>query len=260
MDAAMRPLEGFVVLVTGAGGTGIGRGTALAFGAAGAAVAATARRMETAQQVGAEIEAEGGRSLALALDASDSRSCDAGIAATIAAFGRLDVVVHNAAHGLSASQLPIDEVDAAWWDDQGKVSLSGSFYLARAAFPHLRASGRGRLILFTSVWGMAGIDANPAYAVQKAAIRGMTRALAHEWGPDGITVNAISPAAMSGPSVAFFKANPGVKEHLEATIPLRRMGDPRHDVGAAIVAIAGPAGQYITGQTLVVSGGSFNAS
>jgi len=256
----MTDLTGRVALVSGAGGSGIGRGTAQAFGGAGATVIVTARRLDAAEEAAEEIRTDGGTAHAVALDTSSSESCRAAIRAAADLCGRLDIVVHNATHGLSASVAPIDDIDAEWWDSQAAVSLAGSFYLAREAFPHLKASDAGRLILFTSLRGVAGLDPNPAYAVQKAAVRGMTRALAHEWGAYGITVNAIAPAALSKPSLDYFAAHPEARAFVEAVIPLKRMGDPRRDVGEAIVAIAGPAGQYLTGQTVVLDGGLFSAT
>lgn len=256
----MIDLSGKVALVTGAAGTGIGRGTAQAFGAVGATVIVTARRLEAAAEVADAIVAEGGKAVPVVLDAGDSASCRAAIAQVTDRFGRLDILVHNATHGYSAQVAPIDAVEADWWDPQMAVSLAGSHYLAREAFPWLKASGDGRLILFSSIRGVAGLDANPAYAVVKAAVRGLMRSLAHEWGPHGITVNAITPAAISQAALDYFDANPGTREHVEALIPLRRMGDPRHDVGAGIVGLAGPTGRYLTGQTFYLDGGIWSAT
>lgn len=255
----MTLLSGRTALVTGAGGAGIGRGASLALAAAGANVVATARKIEAARAIADAIAAEGGNALALALDVSDRAAVDAAVAAAVARFGGLDIVVQNAVHGGSAHDQALEHVTIDGFREHGAVSLDGAFFLARAAYPHLAAGGQGRMIFFTSLRGVSGSAANPVYAAQKGALRGLSKALAREWGPDAITVNAIAPASMSEAALAYFEAHPDVRAMIEANVPLRRMGDPRNDVGAAIVALASPLCQFVTGQTIFVDGGGYTA-
>jgi NAD(P)-dependent dehydrogenase (short-subunit alcohol dehydrogenase family) len=262
----MSGLEDRVALLTGAA-AGIGRATARAFGKAGAKVVVTSRQVEAAQLVVDEIEAAGGTAIAFPLDTSGSQACTAAVDAAVRAYGKLDIVVHNATwrgfrkvapnarYRANATTHQIDDIDRDYWDDQAAVSLNGSFYLARAAFPHLKGSDQGRLILFSSLRGILGLDSNPPYTVIKAAIRGFARSLAREWGPHGITVNVIAPASHSKASIEYFEANPIFRDTVNGRIPLGRLGDAPVDVAEAIVSLAGPAWQYLTGQTINLDGG-----
>jgi NAD(P)-dependent dehydrogenase (short-subunit alcohol dehydrogenase family) len=253
----MSLLEGKVAFVTGAGGTGIGRGSSMELAAAGASVVVTARKIEATQKTADAIAAEGGTALALALDVSDRAAVEKAVATTIERFGRLDIVIQNAVNGASSMSQTIEEQTVELMREHGAVSLDGAFYLARAAFPHLKAGGEGRMVFFTSLRGIKGSGANPIYAAQKGAIRGLTKSLAREWGRHGITVNAIAPASMSDATLVYFEANPGVREMIEASVPMRRMGDGRTDVGGVIVALCSPLCGYMTGQTLFVDGGGY---
>lgn len=255
----MSLLEGKVAFVTGAGGTGIGRGCSLALAESGASVVVTARRIEAAQSTADAIIAEGGTALALALDVSDRVAVNAAIAAAVDRFGRLDILIQNAVHGGSAYNQALEEQTVETMREHGAVALDGAFFLARAAFPHLKAGGEGRILFFTSLRGVAGGGANPVYAAQKGAIRGLAKSLAREWGRHGITVNALAPASMSEPTLAYFAANPGVREMIEANVPMRRMGDGRVDIGGVIVALCSPLCGYVTGQTVFVDGGGYTA-
>ncbi|GAC1572405.1 MAG: SDR family oxidoreductase [Sphingomicrobium sp.] len=255
----MSLLDGKVAFVTGAGGTGIGRGSSLALAEAGASVVVTARKIEAAQAIADSIATEGGKALALALDVSDRDAVERAVAATVERFGRLDILIQNAVHGGSSTSQRIEEQSVELMREHGAVALDGAFYLARAAFPHLKAGGEGRMIFFTSLRGIKGSGANPIYAAQKGAIRGLAKSLAREWGQYGITVNALAPASMSAPTLAYFAANPGVREMIEANVPMRRMGDGRTDIGGVIVALCSPLCGYMTGQTLFVDGGGYTA-
>ena len=255
----MSLLKGKVAFVTGAGGTGIGRGSSLELAAAGASVVVTARRIEAAQKTADAITAEGGAALALALDVSDKAAVETAATATVERFGRLDILIQNAVHGGSAMSQTVEEQSVDLMREHGAVSLDGAFYLARAAFPHLKASGEGRMVFFTSLRGIKGSGANPVYAAQKGAIRGLSKSLAREWGRHGITVNALAPASMSDATLVYFEANPGVREMIEASVPMRRMGDGRSDIGGVIVALCSSLCGYITGQTLFVDGGGYTA-
>lgn len=249
-------LAGRVAIVTGAG-SGIGRGISLALAAAGARLAVTARRKETGDETVALIEREGGTAISLQLDVSIYSEVEQAIAATVRHFGGLDIMVHNANNSASAMPIRLEDVTEADWDAQARVSVGGGFHCARAAFPFLRDHGRGRFISLCSAYGLHGAAMNPVYSSLKGGERGFTKALAREWGPYGITVNAISPAAATEPTEIFFSQNPAVKEKFLANFPLGRMGRPREDIGASVVALCSNDFGYITAQTIQVDGGLY---
>ena len=251
-------LEGRIAIVTGAG-SGIGRGISLALAAAGAKVVVTARRRSTGDETLALIEKEGGTAISLEMDVSVYSDVEKTVAAAVDRFGGLDIMVHNANNSASALPIKLEDVTEADWDAQAKVSVGGGFHCARAAFPYLKNHGRGRFISLCSCFGLHGAAMNPIYSTLKGGERGFTKALAREWGPYGITVNAISPAGATEPTVLFFSQNPAVEERYLANFPLCRMGRPREDIGASIVAICSDDFGYITAQTIQVDGGLYTA-
>jgi 3-oxoacyl-[acyl-carrier protein] reductase len=249
-----RTLQDRVALVTGAGG-GVGRGIALALAAAGARVVIAARRAATGEETAALIRAESGTALAVETDVARRSDVDRAVARTVEAYGGLDIMIHNASSGLSGVPAQLQDITVQTWSEQLAVGMDGSLHCAQAAFPHLKASGRGRYIGLNSAFGLHGAGMNPAYAAGKGALRGFIKALAREWGPHGITVNAIAPASSTDASDAFFEQNLPLKEAYLRNFPMRRMGRPREDIGGAVVAICGEGFGYVSGQTLFVDGG-----
>jgi 3-oxoacyl-[acyl-carrier protein] reductase len=136
------------------------------------------------------------------------------------------------------------------------VSLRGAYHCAVAGLPHLRRA-RGRFLVFTSPAGMEGSVTKPLYGLAKGGLRGLVKSLAREWGPLGVNVNAISPLAVSPAFAEALETDPGLRPKMEQMVPLGRVGDPEHDIGPAVVFLAGPGARYVTGQTLVVDGGRF---
>ena len=177
------------------------------------------------------------------------------IAAALGAFGALHIVVHNAASGLSGIPAQLNEISEQNWHEQTRVSLDALFFLARAAYGHLRGHGRGRLIVLASAQGATGGSMNPAYAAVKSGQRGFVRALAREWGVHGITVNAILPAGLTDATKAHIERNPNLRELIKKQNPMGHLGDPRTEIGAAVVGLASDAGCYINGQSVAVDGG-----
>jgi NAD(P)-dependent dehydrogenase (short-subunit alcohol dehydrogenase family) len=255
----MSSLHKRTALVTGAG-NGIGRGIAQALAAAGAQVVVTARQAETGQETLALIEAAGGTGLAVAMDVTRRDDVAHAIAQAVARFGGLDIVVHNAnAGGDSALPVALEDVTEAAWDHQASVAWDGALHCAQLAFEHLKASGHGRYIVLASSFGLHGAAMNPIYSALKGGDRGLVKALAREWGPHGITVNAIAPSAATEPTKVFFAQNPAVHEQYIANFSLRRLGDPMRDIGGAVAALCSDAMGYVTAQTLVVDGGLYTA-
>jgi NAD(P)-dependent dehydrogenase (short-subunit alcohol dehydrogenase family) len=253
-----RTLEGRVAIVTGAA-AGLGVGIAEALAAAGAAVVIAARRLEAAQAVVDRIQGEGVRALAIRTDVCVEQDIKNLVEQTLGKWGRLDIVVSNASSSASGRPTAFEDIDDTSWFEQWDVSLGAAQCLAREAFPALKASGHGRFFVMSSTQGLHGGSMNPCYSAIKSGLRGFTKSLAREWGPHGILVSAIAPAALTGPAVQYLERNPAFAAQIAATTPLGRLGDPRDDIGRTIVAMCGDDWRYVTGLTLMVDGGSYLA-
>jgi 2-hydroxycyclohexanecarboxyl-CoA dehydrogenase len=245
-------LDGRVALVTG-GGQGIGRGAALALAKEGAAVALAGRTLSKCEAVAAEIADLGGKALPLACDVGVRAQVDAAVAATVSAFGGLDILVNNAQSSVQAKleDTTEDDIELAW-----RTGALATFYAMQSALPHLRASGRGSIVNFGSSTAIEGNVAFGAYAMAKEAIRGLSRVASREWGRFGIRVNVIVPNALSPASEEFRDAHPDRFARMEARVPLGRVGDPETDIGRAVVALAADDLTYLSGQTLMLTGGA----
>jgi NAD(P)-dependent dehydrogenase (short-subunit alcohol dehydrogenase family) len=250
-------LDGRTVVVTGAGG-GVGEGIALACATHGANVVIAARRTETGDPVAAEIGRRGGRALSIRCDVTSRTDVDAVVAATVAEFGALDVMVHNALAPVGPPR-PIEDVPDETFSSMLGTGVRASYLCAQAAYPHLVASG-GTLILITSAAGVEGSPYLPAYGVVKGAQRGLAKSLAREWGPQGVRVNCIGPVAMTPAMAVAAETSPVFTDGLLiGRTPLRRIGDPEPDIGPVAVFLASDLSRYMTGQTLMVDGGGFMA-
>lgn len=246
----MNELSGKGAIVTG-GGQGVGRGIALALGKAGAAVVVAGRTVAKCDRTVAEIEAAGGKGLALACDVGSREDCNAVVAQAVERFGRLDILVNNA-----HTSRPMVGVEATRDKDMALAfqGFHGGFYFMQAAFPHLKET-KGRVINLGSVAGIRGDAGFGAYAAAKEAVRALSRVAAREWGEHGITVNVVCPFSDS-PGVEYMIENqPGFIDELTGQTAMKRLGSSENDVGAAVVFLCGPGGSYVTGQTLNVDGG-----
>lgn len=237
-----------VAIVTGAA-RGIGRGIALALAAEGAAVAIADLR--DAGAVVGEVEARGGRAWAGRCDVRDSAAVDAFVAETVTRFGTVDILVNNAM--AATVGVPLEQVT----DTQIALALqtgpAATLYFMRACHPHL--AGGGRVINLRSGSEVSGLPGFSTYLAGKAAVAGITRTAAREWGRQGITVNAICPFALSESAQATFDATPGMLEGVYQQLSLPRSGDPESDIGRTVVFLAGPDAAFITGCTIAVDGG-----
>jgi 3-oxoacyl-[acyl-carrier protein] reductase len=244
----MFSLKGRVALVTGAS-QGIGRATALALAQAGAHVAAAARNSEKLGAVAAEITAAGGEALVVTMDVADAEQVKAGFRQTIEKFGKLDILVNNAAvtrDGLAVRMKPDD------WEAVLRTNLTGAHFCAQQAMSVMMRARYGRIINVTSVVAETGNPGQVNYVAAKAGLIGLTRALAIEIASRNITVNAVAPGFIVSPMTAPLPQN--VKDGLLARIPLGRMGSDA-EVAAAIVFLASEEAGYITGAVLDVNGG-----
>ncbi len=248
------PLAGRVVIVTGAG-DGLGRGICLDAAAKGAVVIVAAPRDNAATTVELITE-RGGTASWHRCDVTDAEGVAECIQMTVATHGALHAVVHNATSRHSSTPVPLVDVTDDEWADHAAVSLRAAYLLAVNAHRHLAAS-HGRYVLMTSPAGMEGSTTLPAYSAMKGALRGFTKSLAIEWGPDQIGVACISPLSSSPALTRAYEQNPALEQRLTQHIPIGRVGHPEHDIAPVVSFLIGPESSYLTGQTIVVDGGRF---
>jgi 3-oxoacyl-[acyl-carrier protein] reductase len=245
------PLSGKVALVTGAG-RNIGRAIALELAAAGAGVVVNARlNRNEIDAVAREIKAAGGRSLALLADVTDPGAVQAMVGAAIEHFGRIDILVNNAA---LRRESPIEAMAAAEWREVMATILDGAFYCAQACVPWLRASGAGAIVNIGGMTAHTGAKNRAHVVAAKAGLTGLTRALAHELAVDNITVNCVSPGLIDTTRGASSTLSPD--HHQTSRNLLGRRGMPQ-EVAAAVRYLCEPGARYVTGQTLHVNGGAW---
>lgn len=249
----MPALNGYSVLVTGAS-EGIGRGIAIAAGKAGAGVVVSALDIHAAEPVAEEIRVADGQAVAARCDVTQRSDLEAAVACALAAFGRLDAVVHNA-NDTGAGARSVEEIADSHWLPSFAVGLRPIFHTARAALPALIHSA-GSMIVMTSQSGIDGTVTLPVYSAVKGAQRALVKSLAREWGPLGVRVNAVAPSAMTPAQVAYLEREPHMRAHLIMRSPLRRMGDAEQDIGRALTFLISRDSGFITGQTLVANGGA----
>lgn len=243
-----------VVLVTGASG-GVGRGIAHACAAAGWTVWIAARREAEGTAVADEVDALGGEGRFVRCDASGAASVAAAVDEVIAGSGALHGVVHNATSGLSPRPVVFPDVPIGDLEDHVAVALRGLHILAQCTFAHLRDTG-GAMVVLTSEAGFEGKAKLSPYAGVKAAQRGMVRSLAREWGPHGVRVNCIAPLATTPALEQALVLDPEMEARLMGRNPMRRLGDPDTDIGPVVRFLLSPDAAYVTGNTVMVDGGS----
>ncbi len=248
-----RMLSGYSALITGAW-EGLGRGLALAAGAAGAGVTVTALALDAAEAVADEIRVRGGRAVACACDVRRRSDIAAAVAVARAEFGRLDAFVHNA-NDSGAGARSVEAIGDGDWVGPVAVGLRPIFYAAREVLPAL-VETQGTMILLTSPAGIDGTAILPVYSTVKGAQRALAKSLAREWGPLGVRVNAVSPSAVTPALAAYLEREPHMRPHMVKRAALRRMGDAELDIGRAMNFLIGPGARFMTGQTLIVSGGA----
>jgi 3-oxoacyl-[acyl-carrier protein] reductase len=247
-------LSGRTVVVTG-GAAGVGRGIALACGAAGAHVVVASRRENGVEVVDA-IVARGGAASWVQCDVTDQTSVADVVVHATNRTGALHAVVHNATSNQSSVPHRLEEVDDELWDQHVSVSLRGAYHCAVAALPALRETN-GTLVVMTSPAGIEGSATLPLYSTMKGALRGFTKSLAREWAPLGVTVNVVSPLAYSPAMVNAIAEDPAMEERLARRVPMGRVGDPETDVGSGVAFLVSADAAFVTGQTLGIDGGHF---
>lgn len=243
-------LKDKVGIVTGSA-SGIGRGIALAMAKEGAHIAIVDINEEKGQEALEEINqyTEG---LLFIKDISKKENVDYIVNEVIQKFGKLDILVNNA-H--ASKQAPFVETTMELFDLSFGTGFYPTFHFMQAAYPELKKS-KGKVINFASGAGISGQPTQASYAAAKEAIRGITRVAANEWGVDGINVNLIAPIARTAGVEAWSKQAPELYEKMINNIPLRRLGEPEEDIGRTAVFLASEDSDYITGQTIMVDGGT----
>lgn len=244
-------LNGKVALVTG-GGRGIGAAIATVFAQAGAQVLIANRTAEAGEAVAASIRATGARAEALACDIGQHAQAEHAVAEAVRVFGALDIVVHNAAVNPWAR---IEVMSDAQLDETLAVNLKACFWLTQAALPHWRARRGGRMLVTSSVTGpRVAMPGSAHYAASKAGVNGFIRSAALELAAEGVTVNGVEPGYIAKQGGSLL-SNPERAARIARHIPAGELGRPE-DIALAMCFLASPAARYVTGQTLVVDGGS----
>jgi NAD(P)-dependent dehydrogenase (short-subunit alcohol dehydrogenase family) len=245
-------LSGQVALVTGAN-RGIGRAISLALASAGAAIALVARNQADLEVVASEIEQAGGRALVCVTDLADTAALRAPIDAVISHWNRLDIAVNNA--GIAPAEPSTASDDFAAWEALVRINLDAVFRLSRLAGRLMIAQRHGSIVNIGSIGGTSGlVTSHPGYAATKAALSGLTIALAAEWAAHGVRVNTVAPGYIATEMNRTTRQDTSFVEAVHRRTPLGRFGTPE-EVAWAVVFLASPRAAYITGQTLFVDGG-----
>ena len=238
-------LTGRRALVTGGGG-GIGRGLALALAGAGARVAVLGRS-ESADEAAAEV-----RGIAVRADLSDRDQLRRGFDEAVAGLGGLDILVNS--HGIGRASDAVDH-DLADWDEVIEVNLTATFELCQLAGRIMVPRGSGKIVNIASVLSFQGGFRVSSYAASKGGVTQLTMALANEWAPHGVNVNAIAPGYVkTALNARIWRDDPERTEQINVRIPAGRWGEPA-DIGGAVVFLSSAAADYVHGVTLPVDGG-----
>ncbi|MDZ3826514.1 SDR family NAD(P)-dependent oxidoreductase [Pseudomonas monsensis] len=240
----MTRLSEKVAIIVGAG-RGIGRATARLFAMQGAKVAVVSRTAENVDQVVADIQAAGGAALGIVCDIADPDQITAAVDKVMTAYGRIDILVNNA---FDPSVVFSSVVELSAEQLQRNFEMGPIAYLRtmQACYPHLKASGEGRVINFASLAGVVGMQGYAPYNMAKEAVRALTRSAAREWGADKITVNNVMPVADTWEAAVDVPAPTNV---------LGRYGSPEEDIAPVVLFLASKDAQFLTGYSLTPDGG-----
>ena len=248
-DFSNGSLDGRVVVITGAG-QGIGRATAKAMAEAGALPVIAEINEDKGQSVAREI---GNRAMAVRTDVADAGSLEAMVKTVLDAHGKIDVLINNAAIFSTLDMRPFWEIPLEEWDAVLRVNVTGCFLAARAVVETMRAAKFGRIINFSSAAVTMGRPNYTHYTTSKAALIGMTRSMARELGPDGVTVNAIMPGA-TFTEIERATVTPEQKEAILRGQSIPRPETPE-DLLGTLMFLSSDASAFMTGQCLTVDGG-----
>jgi 3-oxoacyl-[acyl-carrier protein] reductase len=243
-------MQNRIAFITGAS-RGIGRACALDLSSAGARIVLAARHVDQLEQVAAEIRSSGGHAFVVEMDLSVTDSVRSAISKASKEFGRIDILVNNAAITRDGLAVRMKQED---WDAVLGTNLTGAFIATQQVLLSMMRERWGRIINITSVVGEAGNAGQANYAASKAGLIGLTKSLAQEMASRNITVNAVAPGFIDTDMTQAL--SPELKEKILAAIPLKRLGKPG-DVAAAVRFLASDEAAYITGHVLNVNGGMY---
>ena len=243
-------VAGKVALISG-GARGIGAATAKLLAQEGAAVVLADVLEAEGRETEIRIREAGGQAMFMLLDVTDEANWQQVIDATVAAYGKLDVVVNNA--GISG-RAAVAETEVETWDRVMEVNGKGVFLGTKLAIPELRKSGGGSIINISSIYGIVGSETSAAYHASKGAVRIFTKSAAIQYAQEGIRVNSVHPGFVDSPMTAASHALPEVHDLRVGRTPLGRMGTPE-DIAAGILYLASDESSFVTGSELVIDGG-----
>ena len=245
-------LTGQVAVITGAS-KGIGRAIAERMAEAGAKVVVSSRKIDACQEVVEGIRAKGGDATAIACNVTHIEQLESLIEKSLKAYGHLDCLVGNAA--VNPHYGPMTTIDEGAFEKIMNCNVRANLWLSRLVIPQMVERKGGTIILISSIAGIKGTDDIGTYGMSKAADMAMARNLAVRWGEHGIRVNTIAPGLIKTDFAKALWEDPARRASVEAQYPLRRIGEP-DDIAGTAIFLAADAGRYITGQTIVVDGGS----
>jgi 3-oxoacyl-[acyl-carrier protein] reductase len=246
----MGKLQGKVAVVTG-GGSGIGRAIATLFARESARVGIVDWNGEAAEAVAAELAREGLSAMAVSADVGNETAITAALDRVATALGDIDIMLNNA--GIDRSG-PLTEISLAEWEEMFRIHVSGTFLCCRHVLPAMQKKGWGRIINMSSQLGHKGTANRSHYCAAKAAIMGLTRALAYEAAPFGITVNCLNPGPIDTPIVATIPKDWRAAKIAE--LPIKRAGQPE-EVAPAALLLASDEGAYFVGASMNMNGGDY---